>query len=57
MIAFVTAHYAEIASSIALFVIFGERIAALTETQADDRWFSWIHKALAGIGVKFPEVK
>jgi hypothetical protein len=57
MIAFVTAHWADIASTVALVVIVGERIAAVTATPEDDKWFSWIHKALATVGLKFPEVK
>ena len=57
MIEYVTAHWADIAATISLIVIVGERVAALTETKEDDKWFSWVHKALAGIGLKFPEVK
>lgn len=57
MIAFVTAHWADIASTVALVVIIGERIAAVTETKEDDKWFAWIHKALTAVGLRFPEVK
>lgn len=57
MIAFVTAHWADIASTVALVVIVGERIAAVTETKEDDKWFAWIHKALTTVGLRFPEVK
>lgn len=57
IIPWITAHTTQIAAYAAIIIIAGERIAALTATPEDDKWFSWIHKLLAGIGLKFPEDK
>lgn len=51
----ITEHFADLAGIVALVVIVGERIAAVTATPEDDKWFSWIHKVLAGVGLKFPD--
>lgn len=55
IIKFVTDNWASISGSVALLVIVGERVAAITATPEDDKWFSWIHQALAAVGLKFPE--
>ena len=52
---FVTHNWTEIAGVIALVVVVGERIAALTETKKDDAIFGAIYKVLKGLGLKFPE--
>jgi hypothetical protein len=52
---FVTQNWTEIAGVIALVVVIGERIAALTETKKDDAIFGAIYKVLKGLGLKFPE--
>jgi hypothetical protein len=52
---FVTQNWTEIAGVIALIVVVGERIAALTETKKDDAVFGAIYKVLKGLGLKFPE--
>lgn len=52
---FVTQNWSEIAGVIALVVVVGERIAALTETKKDDAIFGAIYKTLKGLGLKFPE--
>lgn len=57
VITWVTANGSTIAAYAAIIIIAGERIAALTATPEDDKWFSWIHKFLAGVGLKFPEDK
>ena len=54
---FVTENWSEIAGVIALVVVVGERIAALTETKKDDAIFGAIYKVLKGLGLKFPEAK
>jgi hypothetical protein len=50
-------HWTEIAGVVALLIVVGERIAALTETKKDDAIFGFIHKTLAAVGLKFPETK
>lgn len=52
-----SAHWLEMTGPLAILVIFGERVAALTETKKDDAVFGFIHKALSAVGLKFPEVK
>jgi hypothetical protein len=52
---FITTNWTEIAGVIALVVVVGERIAALTETKKDDAIFGAIYKVLKGLGLKFPE--
>lgn len=52
---FVTQNWTEIAGVIALIVVIGERIAALTETKKDDAIFGAIYKTLKALGLKFPE--
>lgn len=57
VITFVKDHWAEIGTAVALIIIAGERIAAITENKTDDAIFSGIHKVLSAIGLKFPETK
>lgn len=52
---FITTNWTEIAGVVALIVVIGERIAALTETKKDDAVFGAIYKVLKGLGLKFPE--
>lgn len=52
---FIAQNWTEIAGVIALVVVIGERIAALTETKKDDAIFGAIYKVLKGLGLKFPE--
>lgn len=52
---FVTQNWTEIAGVVALIVVVGERIAALTETKKDDAIFGAIYKTLKALGLKFPE--
>ena len=54
---FIQNHWTEIAGVLALVVVVGERVAALTETKKDDAVFGWVHKILAGVGLKFPDPK
>jgi len=54
---FITTNWTEIAGVVALIVVIGERIAALTETKKDDAIFGAIYKVLKGLGLKFPEAK
>lgn len=54
---FITQNWTEIAGVVALIIVAGERIAALTETKKDDAVFGFIHKALSAVGLKFPEAK
>lgn len=54
---YITQHWAEIAGVLALVIVVGERIAALTETKKDDAIFGAVHKILASVGLKFPEAK
>lgn len=52
---FVTNNWTEIAGVLALIVVIGERIAALTETKKDDAIFGAIYKTMKALGLKFPE--
>lgn len=52
---FITQNWTEIAGVIALVVVIGERVAALTETKKDDAIFGFIYKTLKAVGLKFPE--
>jgi hypothetical protein len=54
---FLTQNWTEIAGVLALVIVLGERIAAVTENKADDAIFGAIHKVLVALKVKFPEVK
>lgn len=54
---FITQNWTEIAGVVALVVVIGERIAALTETKKDDAIFGFIYKTLKALGLKFPEAK
>lgn len=54
---FITQNWTEIAGVVALIVVIGERIAALTETKKDDAIFGFIYKTLKALGLKFPESK
>lgn len=57
MIEFVQTNWTEIAGVVALVIVIGERLAALTETKKDDAVFGFIHKTLAAVGLRFPEAK
>lgn len=52
---FIQDNWTEIAGVLALVVVVGERIAAMTETKKDDAIFGAIYKVLKGLGLKFPE--
>jgi len=52
---FITNNWTEIAGVLALIVVIGERVAALTETKKDDAIFGAVYKVLKGLGLKFPE--
>ena len=54
---FITQNWTEIAGVLALVVVIGERIAAMTETKKDDAIFGLIYKTLKALGLKFPEAK
>lgn len=54
---FIQNNWTEIAGVLALVVVVGERIAAMTETKKDDAIFGAIYKVLKGLGLKFPETK
>lgn len=54
---FITQNWTEIAGVVALIVVIGERIAAMTETKKDDAIFGFIYKTLKALGLKFPESK
>ena len=54
---FLTQNWTEIAGVVALVVVIGERIAALTETKKDDAIFGFIYKTLKALGLRFPEPK
>lgn len=54
---FVKANWADIAGILALVIVLGERIAAVTENKTDDKVFAGIHKLLVFLKVKFPEGK
>lgn len=54
---FITQNWAEIAGVLALVIVIGERIAAVTENKTDDAIFGTIHKVLVALKVRFPEVK
>lgn len=54
---FITNNWTEIAGVLALVIVIGERIAAVTETKKDDAIFGLVHKVLAGLGLKFPEAR
>ena len=56
-LAWVKAHWMEMAGVMAFVVVIGERIAAVTENKEDDAFFDAVHKMLAALGLKFPEVK
>lgn len=57
IVTYVSANWQALAGVLALIVIVGERVAAMTATPNDDKWFSFIHKTLAAIGLKFPDPK
>lgn len=54
---FITQNWTEIAGVLALAIVIGERVAAVTENKTDDAIFGAIHKILVALRVKFPEVK
>jgi hypothetical protein len=54
---FITQNWTEIAGVLALLIVIGERIAAVTENKTDDKIFAVVHKILVALKVKFPETK
>lgn len=57
MLDFIKNNWTEIAGVLALVIIIGERVAAVTANKTDDKIFSAIHSALKAIGFKFPDPK
>lgn len=54
---FITNNWTEIAGVLALVIVIGERIAAVTENKTDDAIFGAVHKILVALKVRFPEPK
>ena len=54
---FTTNNWTEIAGVLALVIVIGERIAAVTENKTDDAIFGAVHKILVALKFKFPESK
>lgn len=54
---FITQNWTEIAGVLALVIVIGERIAAVTENKTDDKVFAAVHKILVAFKIKFPEAK
>lgn len=54
---FITNNWTEIAGVLALVIVIGERIAAVTENKTDDAIFGAVHKILSALKIKFPEAK
>ncbi len=54
---FLTQNWTEIAGVLALVIVIGERIAAVTENKTDDAIFGAVHKILVALKVRFPEPK
>lgn len=57
MIEFLSNNWTEIAGVLALVIVIGERIAAVTENKTDDKVFAAIHNILVALKLKFPEAK
>ena len=57
LILYVTTNWVELTGALALFILFFDRIAKLTPTEADNKIVRYAYKIFAVLGIKVPDIK